>query len=97
MVCHIESSEKFYVHPIQEQTQAFDEIEKELKKMVESLVNIGTTVTVGTVCVVRLGDQMYRAVITSSGSDETSLSLVLLDYGTPVLNLFNAELFAMPE
>ena len=96
MVCHIESSEKFYVHPIQEQTQAFDEVEKELKKMVESLVNI-ETVTVGTVCVVRLGDQMYRAVITSSGSDETSLSLVLLDYGTPVLNLFNAELFAMPE
>ena len=98
MVCHIESSEKFYVHPIQEQTQALDKVEKELNKMGQSLVKINIeTVTMGTVCVVRLGDKMNRALVTSGGSAETSLSLVLLDLGTPVLNLFDAELFAMPE
>ena len=98
MICHIESSEMFHVHPIQEQTENFDKVEKELKKMEELLEKVNMdTVTEGAVCVLRQGDAMHRAVVTSSGSSDSSLSLILLDFGTPVFDLSNAELFVMPD
>ena len=98
MICHIESSEKFYINPIQQQTTLFDTVEKELKKMEESLEKFNMdTVTEGTVCALKRGDTIHRAVATFNGSSKPSLSLILLDYGTPVFDLFNVELLVLPE
>ena len=98
MICHIQSSEEFYVHPIQKQTEKYESVEEELKKMEEALLKIDMeTVKAGTVCVLRQGGNYHRAVAPSSGSAESRLVLVLLDYGTQVFNFVDAELFKIPE
>ena len=98
MICHIYSSEMFFVHPLQDQTENFAKVQQELEKMEGHLEKVNMdTVREDTVCVLRQGDAMYRAVVTSSRSPGSSLSLILLDFGTPVFDLSNAELLVMPD
>ena len=97
MICHIESSEKFFVHPIQELTMKYEEVQYSLKQMEDLLQSIEiVNIKEGTKCVLRQGSELCRVVVTSAGSDMSEISLALMDFGTPVTNLINAELFVLP-
>ena len=97
MICHIESSEKFFVHPIQELTMKYEEVQYSLKQMEDSLQRIEIeNIKEGTKCVLRQGSELNRVVVTSAGSDMSTISLELMDFGTPVTNPINTDLFVLP-